>query len=92
MRFVTRNGGDAGSTLRVDVVYYDVLGIRWTVTIANLAAGTQWEPSDPVLVVANLTALPLLRGGTTDVRFRFTPQGAGDWQIDDVYVDPYKGT
>jgi len=24
------------------------------------------------------------------VRLRFVPQGAGAWQIDDVYVDPFK--
>ena len=92
MRFVARNGGDPDSTLRVDVIYRDALGLRWTVTVANLTAGADWQPTDRVLVLANITALPLLQGGTTDVRFRFTPAGAGEWQIDDVFVDPYVGT
>jgi hypothetical protein len=37
-------------------------------------------------LVVNL--LPLLPGEQTPVRFRFTPQGSANWQIDDVYVDP----
>jgi len=92
MRFVARNGGSADSTLRVDVSYRDLLGIRWTITAANVRVGPDWQPADRVLVLANITALPLLQGGTTDVRFRFTPQGDGDWQLDDVFVDPYVGT
>jgi hypothetical protein len=28
--------------------------------------------------------------GTASIRLRFTPYG-GDWRIDDVYVDPWKG-
>jgi hypothetical protein len=32
--------------------------------------------------------LPLLPGNYTAVAFRFRASG-GDWQIDDVYVDPY---
>jgi hypothetical protein len=40
-------------------------------------------------VIANL--LPLLPGELTPVRFRFTPVGLGAaWQIDDVYVDPFR--
>jgi hypothetical protein len=26
----------------------------------------------------------------TPVQFRFTPVGGGTWQIDDVYVDPWR--
>ena len=51
------------------------------------AGGGQWQPTLPSLVVANL--LPLLPGARTPVRFRFTPVGRANWQIDDVYVDPW---
>jgi hypothetical protein len=37
-------------------------------------------------IVVNL--LPLLPGDHTAVAFRFST--AGNWQIDDVYVDPYR--
>ena len=36
--------------------------------------------------IANL--LPLLPPDMTAVRFKFAPLLGGDWQIDDVYVDP----
>ena len=39
-------------------------------------------------MVGNL--LPLLPGDMTPVEFRFTPLLGGDWQIDDVYVDPFR--
>jgi hypothetical protein len=42
------------------------------------------------LLLANLTALPVVDGSTASIRLRFTPHG-GDWRIDDVYVDPWKG-
>jgi hypothetical protein len=38
------------------------------------------------VIGANL--LPLLPGSKTAVAFRFTAV-SGDWQIDDVYVDPF---
>ncbi len=93
LRFFARNTGAAGSALRVDVLYTDALGLRWAVPIATLAGSTDWAPSPATLILANVTALPLLSGGAAQVSFRFVPLGAaGAWQIDDVYVDPYKGS
>jgi hypothetical protein len=53
---------------------------------ADLGGG--WHPSLPLPVVANL--LPLLPNDRTAVAFRFTPLLGGEWQIDDIYVDPYR--
>ncbi len=93
LRFFARNTGTASSTLRVDVVYTDALGLRWTVPIGTASASGIWEPTPSYLVLANITALPLLTNGSAHVSFRFTAQGTGgSWQIDDVYLDPYKGT
>jgi hypothetical protein len=93
MRFFARNTGAASSTLRVSVLYTDVLGLRWDVPIATLSGSSSWAPSPVELILANVTALPLLSGGSAQVAFRFTPQGAGGaWQIDDTYLDPYKGS
>jgi hypothetical protein len=93
VRFFARNTGDSSSRLRVDVLYRDALGLRWSVPIAFLPATREWQPTSPYLMLANLTALPLLTNGSARVAFRFTAQGSGGaWQIDDVYVDPYKGT
>jgi hypothetical protein len=50
--------------------------------------GGKWQPTLPFPVLASL--LPLLPGEMTPVQFRFTPVGGGTWQIDDVYVDPWR--
>jgi hypothetical protein len=93
MRFFARNTGAPSSTLRVDVVYTDALGLHWAIPIATLSGSSSWAPSAPALILANVTALPLLSGGAAQVAFRFVPQGSnGGWQIDDTYVDPYKGS
>jgi hypothetical protein len=92
LRMMARNSGSLLSSLRVDVRFTDALGAgRWA-PVGVLAAGGAWQPTLPLAVLANLTALPLVTDGTITVSFRFTPQGsAGNWRIDDVYVDPYKG-
>jgi hypothetical protein len=93
MRFFARNTGAASSTLRVNVLYTDALGLRWNLPIATLSGFASWAPSPVVLILANVTALPVLSGGSAQVSFQFTPQGdGGAWQIDDTYLDPYKGS
>jgi hypothetical protein len=77
------------SALQVEVLFEDVLGDVQSLPIALLNASSTWEPTPPMPVVANL--LPLLPNNRTAVAFRFSPQdAAGDWRIDDVYVDPYR--
>jgi hypothetical protein len=93
LRFFARNAGSPASTLRVDAVYTDALGLHWSVPIATVSASADWAPTRAYLILANVTALPLLTNGSAQVSFRFTAQGTGgDWQIDDVFIDPYKGT
>lgn len=86
LRFFAANRGSLLlSTLKVDVV---VAGLRVPIGVA--AGGSSWRPTLPMPVVKNLLA-PLAQDGSVDVRFRFTPVGLGaKWQIDDVYVDPFK--
>jgi len=74
------------STMRVDVLFELSNGTVATLTVGTVLNGGSWQPTLPMLAVANL--LPLLPGEHTPVAFRFTAQG-GDWSIDDVYVDPY---
>jgi hypothetical protein len=73
------------STLVVSVHVKTSLGLTVPVPVGVVLANGQWKPSPTMLIVANL--LPLLPGDRTPVRFQFTPV-LGDWQIDDVYVDP----
>ena len=75
------------STLAVSVYVKTSLGLTVPVPVGVVLANGQWKPTAPMLIVANL--LPLLPGDRTPVAFQFTPV-LGDWQIDDVYVDPYR--
>ena len=87
--FAKRVGGSLLSTLRVDVQFEDALGKTHFLPIGLVALnGGSWQPSLPMLMVANL--LPLLPGTHTPVALRFVPQGGGSWLVDDVYVDPFK--
>jgi hypothetical protein len=92
-RFFVRNTGAPLSTLRVDVLYTTALGIRASAPVGLLAGSPSWQPTLQLPLLANVLGLPLLTGGSAQVSLRFTPLGSGgSWQLDDVYVDPYKGT
>ena len=91
LRFVARNSGSLLSTLKVEVLYTDLFGQPRALPVGLLLNGSSWQPTLPVVFLANLLSPPLLTSGTTDVAFRFTPQGIlSGWKIDDVYVDPFK--
>ena len=88
MRFFARSSGTGLlSSLRVDALVESSLGLTLAVPIGTISPSAAWQPSPPLLIVANL--LPLLPGQQTPVAFRFTPQGIGSWSVDDVYVDPH---
>ena len=72
----------------VEVVFNGVGGLVKSLPIGVVIGGSQWQPTLPYPVIASL--LPLLPGQLTPVSFRFTPILGGSWQIDDVYVDPFK--
>ncbi len=75
------------STLAVSVYVKTSLGLVVPVPVGVVLGNGQWKPTPPMLIVANL--LPLLPGDRTPVAFQFTPV-LGEWQIDDLYVDPFR--
>ena len=79
--------GSGWGCASIAVRFESTLGLRLTLPIGVVAAGDTWAPTLPLRVIANL--LPLLPGDRTPVQFVFTPLG-GAWQVDDVYVDPYR--
>jgi hypothetical protein len=86
--FAKQNGGLLGtatSALAVSVMFETSTGLVLTVPIGAAAVNASWSPTLPMVIVANL--LPLMPGDTTAVAFKFTAV-TGNWQIDDVYVDP----
>jgi hypothetical protein len=89
-RFVSRNRGSLLGALVVEAV------IRTPVGTVTLPGGVDavlsgWHPSLPVVAAGNLVAALDLEDGTAEVAFRFKPIGLlAAWQIDDVYVDPFR--
>jgi hypothetical protein len=92
MRFFNVNTGDPSSRLKVQVLYNGGVGSLLSIVtkllgisdVGYVTADGTWQPSEPVGMLSG--ALPLL---TSSVQFKFTPVDTrGDWQIDDVYLDP----
>lgn len=79
----------AGSDLRVDALVQTPSGVT-AVPVAALADGSMsssWAPTAPIS--GNTAAIP--NGASIMVALRFeVPSSAGSWQIDDIYVDPYR--
>jgi hypothetical protein len=90
LRFFAVNTGSRKSTLRVSVVVQHLLGALSILDGGTVGHTGVWQPSPKIgLLVSNLTSLL----GGRSISFQFTPTGSGGaWQIDDVYVDPWKGT
>jgi hypothetical protein len=92
-RLFAMNTGSLLSTLKVEVLYRDTFGSPRAQTIGLLVGAARWQPTLPMAFLANLLHPPLLTDGKVDVAFRFTPQGVlSGWRIDDVFVDPLKGS
>jgi hypothetical protein len=87
LRFFAKKNSGLLSTLVVSVYVKTSLGLVVPVPVGVLLGNGQWKASPKMLIVANL--LPLLPGDRTPVAFQFTPL-LGSWQIDDVYVDPFR--
>lgn len=91
LRLLMRNVGSATGGLHVQVIVPSLVGGLLTVLDGGTVKGSgAWSPSPRLaLALSNVTSLL----GTRAVAFRFTPVGAGAaYQLDDVYLDPWKGT
>lgn len=92
MRFFVRNAGGPASRLAVDVLFQRAKpkGATGALQVATVSGTTDWGPTPIVIFLANLLALTS-PDGTTSIAFRLRPLDAvGAWQVDDVYVDPFK--
>jgi hypothetical protein len=79
------------STLRVEALIENPLTGGVLVLPAGVHTGPRtWHPSLPGLVLADFLSI-LGDDAKLAVAFRFKPLGLGaSWQIDDVYVDPFR--
>lgn len=88
-RLVARNSGNPSSQLRVEAVY-KLLGLIRSKTAGTLQAGSTWAPTQSISTVLTLSTIV----GTlipSTIEIRFTPlDSSGKWQVDDVYIDPFR--
>jgi hypothetical protein len=87
-RLVARNSGDQSSGLRVEATYV-LLGLVRTKTVSTVYGTSSWAPSQQMSTVLSLSTIV----GTvipSSIQIRITPVGSGgNWQVDDVYIDPF---
>lgn len=87
-RMVARNSGDPSSRLRVEAVY-KLLGVVRTKDVSTVSSGADWTPTQQMSTVLSLSTIV----GTlipSYVQIRITPlDDRGQWQVDDLYIDPY---
>jgi hypothetical protein len=87
-RLLVRNTGNASSGLRVEAVF-PLLGLIRTKTVSTVYGNSNWAPSQQMSTVLTLSTIV----GTlipSSVQIRVTPVGSGgNWQVDDLYIDPF---
>jgi len=92
VRFFVKNTVP-GSTLKVSVLYEGLDGNVHQLRLANLTAGSGWQPSLVIPYYINMLAAASPTG-VTAVAFQFDTQNistsSGGWTIDDIYLDPVK--
>jgi hypothetical protein len=89
VRFMLKNVGSSTGAVHIQVIVPSLIGGLLTVLDGGtVQAGATWTPSPRVeLLLSNVTSLV----GTKAVAFRFTSVGRGAaYQLDDVYLDPWK--
>ena len=85
-RFFVRGAGLRTGRLQVDVVVRSLLGVLTVLDGGSVAPSSEWRPSPRIgMLMCNVTALL----GTKAVALRFRAVNA-TFQIDDVYLDPFK--
>jgi hypothetical protein len=87
-RLLARNSGDPNAGLRVEASY-KLLGLVRTKTVSTVKAGPEWAPSQQMSTVLTLSTIV----GTlipSAIQIKITPVGSGgQWQVDDLYIDPF---
>jgi hypothetical protein len=88
LRFFVRKVNAQPGSLEVDIVVKSVLGgVLSILDGGTVSASGEWEPSPRIgLLLSNVGCL----AGTRAVSFRFRARGDAAFQIDDVYLDPWK--
>lgn len=87
-RFFAQSGNNSGGQLQVTALYSDIYGHSGQMNATNLNGNNypNWEPT-PVLPFGSVVP----PGDVVNVRLVFSASGGqgGNWNVDDLFVDPY---
>jgi hypothetical protein len=89
-RFQAKSTGFTGA-LKVEVLYLD--GPRYTGEreTGYVTGGGTWVPTNRLSLAQGIMGVNGSSTSQATVAFRFTPVGYGSkWQVDNLYVDPYR--
>jgi hypothetical protein len=88
-RFQARNGGTG--SLKVEMVVLDGPRVAGVKDLGTITAGGAWAPTSRISIAQGILGVNGISDSQATVSFRFTPVGiGGSWQVDDVYLDPYR--
>jgi hypothetical protein len=92
-RVFARKLTGAKGQLKVEMVFTDSSGKTRVAPAGKLSNGkgeyANWRPS-PILKLARGLPLSKSATGMMSIRLRFTADKAGEWAVDDIYLDPYR--
>jgi hypothetical protein len=83
LRAMALDSGVAGAQLQVEIVYGELDAAR-----SRVVAGDKGEDWDPTHLLGQSFGLATQGGADGSAQVRITAVG-GDWQVDDVYIDPF---
>jgi hypothetical protein len=90
MRFFVRNTGSSSSRLKVYATYPLLLGLPYRAYLGEVSGSGSWQPSSAVQIGLLNNTLGSVTLGESMISFTFVPADkSGNWQIDDVYLDPF---
>jgi hypothetical protein len=86
--FAHQPGGASSSPLSVSLRWLNVLGVVVDTGAGSLNNDGAWAPSPPMRLGSSV---PLwMPGSTLQVQLVFHAGAGGSYQVDDVYLDPYR--
>jgi hypothetical protein len=90
-RMFVRNTGSPSSRLNVWATYTPILGlVPDRVYLGTVSGSASWGPSAPIEMGLLTNLIGSVDLTQTNISFTFAPADrTGDWQIDDVYLDPH---
>jgi hypothetical protein len=89
-RTFVRNTGSSSSRLRVFATYRLALGLPYTISLGQVSGSASWQPTAPLQMGLLNNVLGSVTLSQSTISFTFVPaDNSGNWQLDDVYLDPY---